>query len=871
MPIQDSDLLLIEDTSGVSKKITASKLKENLAADTYLNYKLLVNKPDYSSRFVYAQNMQQSVAPTDYMLVERSGVSYKVNGQQIIDYFPTVPAGAAGAIVDVENTAIDGAWTFTQPYTEARWEGITFGLGMFVAVSRYYGQVWTSSDNGATWTKRYELPNAEWRSVTFGNGRFVAVSDGADTVKAIYSDDGVTWSAASNQLNQPWQSVAYGNGRYVAVGHSTGRSMYSTDGSSWTIGYMDSQYWTRVAYGGDKFVAVNNTNGKYIAYSTDGASWTEVIFDPAEVYRWTSLAYGNGEFIANTEGGNTTIMRSSDGVNWSLRDMGINNAGRSGTFGGGKFVFAYGSKVVYSTNAAATTWAETTVEGGTYQDIAYGNGYFVAVDQGAGLISRSYGGAGQMVLESTLTLAAEDNLELFTTGDAIRMVNEDGDVASYTPVTSAITNVGFVPYWNTSRNWTNSMSGFSAPQKAFNGVDDEGASAGGVGTLNLSSSPLSYSNKVEVYANSSYQVSINLNNGQAVYANNSGWTTVVEGSGTINTLEFSDPFFTAIIEGIRVDGLLLVDSGTTGDPGSGNILTFASPNNDLKYFQDQEFLAGVSVTGSTVGTYKDGVGVTDPNILITVSSLKLSGERIAGDQYLGFSSSTDDSSIMTFPTPLTSSSNIWVHAFKDNNGGELYVNVGYPDETLVTVSGNSVWYPFDTGRSTIYNFQYRAGAGTPASYSGLQYFSTNNDVTGKFTTENNTVVVSTDLANNQMVVNNGTWAVNGTVTGEPRSGTGNFDGNTGVVIGVSNSNQQWIGADNRLGEAFYIKPASTVNGLATARSLAEANALSWSSSESYLEGDWVIYGGYYWRAMEYNINVAPSSANFEEWLGFGPI
>ena len=103
MPIQDSDLFLIEDTSGVSKKIAASKLKSNLAANTYNNYKLLVNKPDYTSRFVYAQNMQQSVAPTDYMMIERSGVSYKVNGQQIIDYFPTVPAGAAGPITDVVN------------------------------------------------------------------------------------------------------------------------------------------------------------------------------------------------------------------------------------------------------------------------------------------------------------------------------------------------------------------------------------------------------------------------------------------------------------------------------------------------------------------------------------------------------------------------------------------------------------------------------------------------------------------------------------------------------------------------------------------------------------------------------------------------
>lgn len=108
MPIQDNDLFLIESggggavMNGVSFKITASKLKSNLAANTYNNYKLLVNKPDYTSRFVYAQNMQHSVAPTDYMMVERAGVSYKVTGEQIIDYFPSVPGGQTDQIISSE-------------------------------------------------------------------------------------------------------------------------------------------------------------------------------------------------------------------------------------------------------------------------------------------------------------------------------------------------------------------------------------------------------------------------------------------------------------------------------------------------------------------------------------------------------------------------------------------------------------------------------------------------------------------------------------------------------------------------------------------------------------------------------------------------
>ena len=99
MSIQDTDLFLINTNSDAqSFKITALKLKESLAPNLYNNYKLLVNKPNYTSRFVYSQNMQHSVAATDYMMIERAGVSYKVTGEQINEYFPSVPAGETDQI-----------------------------------------------------------------------------------------------------------------------------------------------------------------------------------------------------------------------------------------------------------------------------------------------------------------------------------------------------------------------------------------------------------------------------------------------------------------------------------------------------------------------------------------------------------------------------------------------------------------------------------------------------------------------------------------------------------------------------------------------------------------------------------------------------
>ena len=634
MPIQDSDLLLIEDTSGVSKKIAASKLKANLAANTYNNYKLLVNKPDYSSRFVYAQNMQASVATTDYMLVERAGVSYKVNGQQIIDYFPSVPAGAAGAIVDVENTTIDAAWTSTQPAAGIRWQGVAFGLGIFVAVARTTGQIYTSSDNGATWTKRYELPNAEWKGVTFGNGRFVAVGDNG-SVRAIYSDDGINWSQAAAQLEQPWESVAYGNGLFVCIANSGGRAMYSSDGTNWIISFVDNYQWTRITFGDGKFVCVNQSHGHFTISTTNGSTWTTTRYDPAEIYGWTSLSYGNGQFIAGSAGNNGFIMRSSDGINWSLSDTGLYFNARSGTFGGNKFVFAYGDRAIYSTNDAATTWTDTNLEGGEYQDIAYGNGYFVAVDQGSStnLISRSFGGTGGVELESELTLVSETNLDLFTVGDAITMVDSDGDVASYTPVTSTITNVGNVPVPTAQVTVKTEVGGIDSPGNPttpaegtaianiwngqYSSYPNDFLTAANGGFITITDIGMTEVTSVEFYSYSGNQDRASVNDGD-FYKDPSdpslpSWVTAYNGPAiTLNSLYLQKADGTSYVKvgAIKVNGRIL---STTSIAATKN-LTFSSPNPDLKFFNPgdnvnsitKEFIARVYTGNGTEQSIKTG-------------------------------------------------------------------------------------------------------------------------------------------------------------------------------------------------------------------------------------------------------------------------
>jgi len=94
--------------------------------------------------------------------------------------------------------------------------------------------------DGITWTSRTPAADNDWQSVTYGNGLFVAVSNnlvGNISNQVMTSPDGITWTARTSAANNYWISVAYGNGLFVAVSVTgTGnRVMTSPDGITWTI------------------------------------------------------------------------------------------------------------------------------------------------------------------------------------------------------------------------------------------------------------------------------------------------------------------------------------------------------------------------------------------------------------------------------------------------------------------------------------------------------------------------------------------------------------------------------------------------------------------------------------------------------------
>ena len=97
MPIQDSDLFLIEDGNGDSKKVTAANLLANCEG-SYANHKLLVNDSSYNSYWMYASDIKAKMEESDtrWMLVERGGVPYRVENTLLSDYFPNALPGWYG-------------------------------------------------------------------------------------------------------------------------------------------------------------------------------------------------------------------------------------------------------------------------------------------------------------------------------------------------------------------------------------------------------------------------------------------------------------------------------------------------------------------------------------------------------------------------------------------------------------------------------------------------------------------------------------------------------------------------------------------------------------------------------------------------------
>lgn len=276
-------------------------------------------------------------------------------------------------------------WTTHQVPQPNQWRDVTFGNGVFVAISvapppYQFPEPWMpvmTSTDGITWTAR-SAPAANWVAVTFGAGQFVAVGDGATVMT---SPDGITWTEdPAAPAPASWTDVTYGNGQFVAVGlNPSAPAMTSPDGVNWTIRSTPDGQWNGIAYGNGTFVATGTLGGSnQFMTSPDGIAWTGN-GGPATLGT-TGVAYGNGRFVSaayNTLSGN--VLTSTDGITWDQHDGPI---GYSTVFADGAFLNT-GSGVVNSSTDGVVWTSYPVPEEAPAWALAYGNGVVVGVANGS--------------------------------------------------------------------------------------------------------------------------------------------------------------------------------------------------------------------------------------------------------------------------------------------------------------------------------------------------------------------------------------------------------------------------------------------------------------------------------------------------------
>lgn len=185
----------------------------------------------------------------------------------------------------------------------------------------------------------------------------------------------------------------------------------------WEATMPSSAYWLSIVYGDDKFVALSST-GKG-AYSTNGITWTATTIASSSAKACKSIAYGNGMFV--TTAPNTSSMYQSkgsfysqDGITWTESSLPVDGSWDNVAYGNGKFVAVSRN----SKNAAYSTdginWESAALPVSSYWlGIVYGDGKFVTVASGGRSVAYSTDG----ITWTAATLPSTANWFSVTYGD----------------------------------------------------------------------------------------------------------------------------------------------------------------------------------------------------------------------------------------------------------------------------------------------------------------------------------------------------------------------------------------------------------------------------------------------------------------------
>jgi hypothetical protein len=228
-------------------------------------------------------------------------------------------------------------WTLVPATGQVMPYGITWGDGLFVAVSTISDIVKTSSD-GLLWNDHLLDPPYSLRDVTWSSemSKYVAVGHRGTL---LTSDDGVTWTEKTSNTSSTLISVSCDSARCIAVGASGAVTM-STDGAAWAAQTISTEHLYDVAHNLTGFVAVGT--GGVIFFTADGSTWSPQASGTTVDLR--SVGWVGDSFVAGTRAG--SILSSADGVTWSSERVADRTTTLSGVCNGYPLVVGLNSAIL---------------------------------------------------------------------------------------------------------------------------------------------------------------------------------------------------------------------------------------------------------------------------------------------------------------------------------------------------------------------------------------------------------------------------------------------------------------------------------------------------------------------------------------------
>lgn len=279
-------------------------------------------------------------------------------------------------------------WTWRNPLPQGnQFSDIAVADGRYVAVGRG-GTIFASSD-GVAWTPRVSGVGVEIRFVVRGNGVWVACAGD----RTLTSVDGLTWfvNPPVPELRGFSQAVFFA-GKFLAA-DPDGRIWASTDGATWTVAYAQTgSYFTGIAAGDGRVLAVGRFLGKVSAVgSTDGVAWTDLSASLADVvtdsYGARPIRFVNNRWFLF----GSSVQTSTDAVTWTR--VPLDGVPNDLAFGNGRYVAVVSASALVSADLTAWTKTDLPVGGGAREAraITYGPAGFTAVGAAGSIFSSADG------------------------------------------------------------------------------------------------------------------------------------------------------------------------------------------------------------------------------------------------------------------------------------------------------------------------------------------------------------------------------------------------------------------------------------------------------------------------------------------------